>query len=1625
MDTRLPARADSSLGSEQERIFSELSQLAARLIPADEQVLFRDFLRCYYETSPLDALLQRTPQALFETARDHWQFVKQRQPQQTLVRARTPEPGSESGRAPLALVETCVEDQAFLVDTLTLGIRAAGAAIDWTVHPVMRIRRDATGKIVAIGDHPEAIAESLIHIECEALTDANAYAQLQAELLRRLHELRKVVDDYDEVRKRVRALGERMKSVPPGANADEFGEARAFLDYLEDHHFTFLGYVEATAEVAADGHIGFHTEAASGLGLLRTGTSLAMDDLIAPQAELDKYADSPRLVVISKANLRSPVHRSELMDAISIKRFDAKGALIGTVRIFGLFATEVYIDRPKDIPLIRRKVEFVLQRSRLADRSHSAKNLRDILQGLPRDELFQSSEDELLQLCAGIRAVRDRQPLRLFVRRDRYGRFFSCLVYLPRDRYSRELRDRIGTLLMDQYGGSALDRNVEFLRSGLTRVHYIVRTPAGTTTQLTTQEVEARLIAATRSWREQLRDILVRESGDAAQVAMARFLDAFPLSYQAAAPALEAAEDVSLLARLTPSRSVLPRLFIEQQPGEANARAVRLKLYALHNPITLSEVLPTLENFGFSVTRQEPAEITPKDGTTLWIQEFEIRHGGCPLAPDLQRTYFESAFLQVWHGEVENDALNRLVLGAGLRARQVTLLRALCKYLIQTGLPYDLTFMESVLGEYPEIARQLVSAFEARFNPKHSDDQRKAAELKTAQALDHGLDQVATLDGDRVLRACLSVIRAALRTNYFQPRSDDPTGVTPKHYISIKLDSSKIPELPLPRPLFEIWVYAPEVEGVHLRGGKVARGGLRWSDRRVDFRTEVLGLMKAQMVKNAVIVPVGAKGGFFVKKGPPSSERDAWMANGIECYKTFLRGLLDITDNLIAGKVVPPKDVVRHDEDDPYLVVAADKGTATFSDIANGLAADYGFWLGDAFASGGSVGYDHKKMGITARGGWESVKRHFRELTGKDGGLGKDIQNEEFTVVGIGDMSGDVFGNGMLLSRKMKLLAAFDHRHIFIDPNPDPETSYVERERMFKLPRSSWADYDTKLISAGGGLFPRGAKQIKLSEEARKALDIGAAALTPAELIKAILRAPVDLLWNGGIGTYVKASSQTHADVGDRATDTVRVNGKELRCKVVGEGGNLGFTQLGRVEYALNGGRLNTDAIDNAGGVHSSDREVNIKIPLNQLLSDKKLTREQRDPLLASLTNDVASAVLRDNYVQSAAISLLHMNSAQRLEDHVDVMHLLERDGLLNRAIEYLPDDDTIKERRMHGQGLTRPELAVLVAYSKISLFDAILKSNVPDDPFFEHDLLAYFPPELIRHQRDAFVKHPLRREIVATILANAIVNRMGAQFAHLWAEDHGLTVAEVVKAYATAHLIYDGDSFWTGIEALDNKVPAAVQYQLMSSAIGLLRHVTGWLTTSKYASLPVQDAVDRFAGPVGEFGKLLPDVMPPSYREQWHKMIEQLRASGVPEELATKLVNTRALGGAPDIAELAEEAGTSLADAAGVYYLTGERFHMLWVYAAINDLPTSGKWQTLARVNLRDDAYRIHRQLAGRILRTPGATPQARFDAWAQAHERRVKLALGRLAELQTANAREFTTLAVAVREIRKLRSL
>ncbi|MGQ0700174.1 MAG: NAD-glutamate dehydrogenase [Panacagrimonas sp.] len=1552
------------------------------------------WLNAYYASASPEVLKSRPDALLRELALRHRDRFRQR-PQ--AVDALRVEPGLTGGTI---CVQTCMDDRPFLVDTTLMVLRDAGCIVDWMVHPVLRVERDAAGRLIGLASPESGQAESWIYLEFESALDTAGTSRLRDQLQARSDQLRLAVADYAAMRSRLHALVEELEHRPQGSDAREIDEAREFLRWLDADRFTFIACSESFTTLTSDGRARFQPLPAAGLGLARENGVLAdTEALIAPREELDKYVESPRVVVVTKALQRAPIHHDEPLDVIGVKRFDVQGRVSGIVRLVGLFSAEAYQEAPWVIPLIRRKCQRVLDGSKLDPDSHSGKALREILGGFPRDELFQSSEDELLRTCMGILDLPDRQQLRLFMRRDRYGRFFSALVYLPRERYSRELRDRIGQELMRACGGQSLDRSVEFLRGGFARIHFQVRTPPGTVLETGVDEIEQGLLRATRPFREQLRAALIEQGAPDAAALAERFGEAFTPAYLERTSAAEAGADTLWLAGLDAAQPVHAALRLSDTP-------TRLKLFCWREPLALSDVLPVLQNFGIRSLRQDPEPVRPRAGELLWVQDFEIEIPAGSSAAAARE--LETLLPQVLRGLAEDDGLNRLVLAAALKLRQIVVLRVLSRYVNQIGLPYGRADIERIVAGNAEVARRIAQQFELRFDPAIDAAKRRDIEIAGAQALDQALDQVAGLDADRVLRALVSVVRAGLRTNFWQRDADG----NPKPWVSLKLDPSKVPELPRPRPLFEIWVCSPTVEGVHLRGGKVARGGLRWSDRSEDFRTEVLGLMKAQQVKNVVIVPVGAKGGFVTKNAPPPSDREAWMAYGIECYRSFLRGLLDITDNRVGDSIVAPLDVIRHDGDDPYLVVAADKGTATFSDIANGVAAEYDFWLGDAFASGGSVGYDHKKMGITARGAWESVKRHFRELK-------TDIANEDFSVVGIGDMSGDVFGNGMLLSPHIRLIAAFDHRHIFLDPDPDPLRSFAERGRMFALPRSSWADYDTSLISAGGGVFPRSAKRVTVSPETARALGIEPGTLAPAELIRACLRAPVDLLWNGGIGTYVKASTQGHDQVRDRANDSVRVDGRELRARVVGEGGNLGFTQAGRIEYVLRGassggGRINTDAIDNSGGVHCSDREVNIKIALNEATAMGRLARADRDRLLADMTDDVARFVLRDNEVQSGAISLIESQAALRLDDHAALIRRLEREGRLDRALEGLPDDEELQERRSAGRGLARPEIAVLMAYAKMAMNEAALSSELPDDPYFLRALLDNFPPALVSAHRAALEKHRLRREIVATILSNAVVNRMGASFAHRLAEDHGVTLAEVLGAYAAAHELLDGNRYWLAIESLDGRLPASVQIRLMHVAADLIKHVSGWIVGARFGErLGVGDIVSRYAPAVAQIEALLPDLLPPRYREDYERHLAGLLGEQVPEELSRRLTATKALGGALDIADLAQAASVPLAAAAATYFEVGERLRMPWLLAAIVNLRVASPWQALARSRLREDAYLLHRSVASQAMAAGGV------EAWALANERRLKFSLGRLTEIQASGVQDYAGLTVAVREL------
>lgn len=1585
----------------QDALLARIAEDARALLDGAAPQGFADWVKRYFRAAAMDTLNEREPGELARVAVTHFQFACSRRPAQVLIRLTRPTPDQR-----LARIQVCADDMPFLVDTLVMAVRDAGSAVDWSVHPVFRLQRRADGQLDDLRQTDGDVAESWVHLECEALHEAGAYAALQASILERLADLRLAVTDYPTMRARLRSAIRRMSPPPASADADEARESCAFLEWLDDGHFTFLACAETVLKSGADGKAEFRPIPESGLGLAREGAHFAdMETLIAPRQELNKYADSPRIIVLTKAAQRSKLHHPDYVDQVSVKLFNDEGRIGGTLRFIGLFSADAYVERPWEIPLIRRKVDWVMRRFNLRSGSHSAKQLRQILHDLPRDELFQADERAIFDACAGIRALRDRHPLRLFLRRDRYGRFFSAMVYLPRERFSRDLRDRLAQHLQAACGGYDADRAVDFLRGGLARVHITVRTEPGAVLSTRPEEIEKSLIEIARPWRERLLTALASSFPEDAERLASRYGDAIPSDYAERVGVEEAALDVIELEKLSAEHPLIPRLHLH---GGASCR---LKLFAFAQPRPLAEVLPLFESFGLRAIRQELERVCPGptrdvDGELRWIQDFAMDSPTLDVAAD--RADFEAAFVDVLEGRAEADSLNALVLSAGLNARRVSLLRMLCAYAAQVGLPYGREGLKKRVSAHPLAARCLVQGFEARFDPAIHPDQRSDRETEAQAALEAAIDAVQGLDADRILRLLASIVRAGLRTNFYQP---DDQG-RPKAWISLKLDSAGIAELPRPRPVFETWVYSPQTEGVHLRGGRIARGGLRWSDRNEDFRTEILGLMKAQQVKNAVIVPAGAKGGFVVRQ--PSADRAELQQQGVDCYRSFIRGLLDITDNRVGDAIVPPPAVVRHDGDDPYLVVAADKGTARFSDIANAVSQDYGFWLGDAFASGGSAGYDHKQMGITARGAWESVKRHFLEL-------GVDTQCEPFTVVGIGDMSGDVFGNGMLLSPHIRLLAAFDHRHIFVDPTPDAARGFAERQRLFALSRSCWADYDAALISEGGGVYARGSKWIELSAAASRALGVEARPLRPNEVIQAILRAPADLLWNGGVGTYVKATSESSEQAQDRANDALRVNASELRVRVIGEGGNLGLTQAARVEFAAAGGRINTDAIDNSGGVHSSDREVNIKIPLNQLMAEGALSRAERDALLISMTDEVAQAVLEDNAQQSACVSLMALDAGRWVDEHLGLMHALEREGELDRALEGLPSDDQVQQRRAKGGGLLRPELSVLAAYAKNALFGVALESGLAADRFFAERLLRYFPAPMTARFAASIAAHRLGPEIVATSCANQVVNRMGAGFVQQMALDQSLAPAVVLKAFFAAQAVMDADACWQAVEAMQGRCPMAALYRCKWLLRDGLAQISAALST-RLGEQGIGRCVAHYSPLMAAFVESLPDGLPPAYRQRYDQQLEALAAESLPDHLAHLGARMQLLGCLPDIADLAEAGGVWLDGALWVYFELGQCLRMPWLQAAIARLPADNRWRVLARARLRQDLGRLHRQIAARVLKAADTSPEQRLSRWKSTVEDRLTRSRTCLSELQAADACDFAGMSVALRALEDL---
>lgn len=1601
--------------------------------------------RYYLHTAPED-LLDRDPVDVFGAALSHYRLAEQRPQGKANVRVHTPTVEENGWTSSHSVVEVVTDDMPFLVDSVTNELSRQGRGIHVVIHPQVVVRRDLTGKLIEIlGSDCDAhgprtarphdsLVESWIHVEIDRETDRADLKQITADLQRVLSDVREAVEDWEKMRDAALRIADELPGEPtaPDLREYELEEARELLRWLADDHFTFLGFreynlVDDDALAAVPG---------TGLGILRSDpVHHGQEDThpVSPSfnrlpADARAKAREHRLLVLTKANSRATVHRPSYLDYVGVKKFDAEGNVVGERRFLGLFSSAAYTESVRRVPVIRRRVAEVLEGAGFSPNSHDGRDLLQILETYPRDELFQTPVDKLREIVTSVLYLQERRRLRLYLRQDEYGRYYSALVYLPRDRYTTGVRLRLISILQEELNGTSVDFTAWNTESILSRIHFVVRVPQGTElpalTDADVERIEARLVEAARSWADGFGEALIAETGEerAAEL-LRRYGNSFPEGYKADHSPRAAVADLVRLERLSESDREFDLSLYE--PVGAGPGERRFKIYRQGEQVSLSAVLPVLQRLGVEVTDERPYELRCSDRTHAWIYDFGLRmplssgNGDGHLGDDA-RERFQEAFAAVWQGQAENDNFNTLVLSAGLTWRQAVVLRAYAKYLRQAGSTFSQDYMEDTLRNNVHTTRLLISLFEARMSPAR---QTAGTELVDAmlEELDGALDQVASLDEDRILRSFLTLIKATLRTNFFQMNDAGE----PHAYVSMKFDPQAIPDLPAPRPAFEIWVYSPRVEGVHLRFGKVARGGLRWSDRREDFRTEVLGLVKAQMVKNTVIVPVGAKGGFVAKNLPdPSVDRDAWLAEGIASYKIFISALLDITDNMVAGEVVPPKGVVRHDEDDTYLVVAADKGTATFSDIANGVAQAYGFWLGDAFASGGSAGYDHKGMGITARGAWESVKRHFREL-------GHDTQTEDFTVVGVGDMSGDVFGNGMLLSEHIRLVAAFDHRHIFIDPNPDAATSYAERRRLFDLPRSSWADYDTALLSAGGGVHPRTAKAIPVNAQMRAALGIeaGVSKLTPAELMQAILKAPVDLLWNGGIGTYVKATTETHADVGDKANDAIRVNGADVCAQVIGEGGNLGLTQLGRIEFARvgaggEGGKVNTDAIDNSAGVDTSDHEVNIKILLNSVVADGDMTVKQRNALLAEMTEEVGGLVLRNNYAQNIALANGAAQAPSLLHAQQRFMRRLGRDGLLDRALEFLPNDRQIRELLNNGKGLTQPELAVLFAYTKITVADELIHTVLPDDPYLRRLLHEYFPAPLREKFGEQIDAHALRREIITTLLVNDTVNTGGSTFLHRLREETGAATEEIVRAQLAAREIFGLAEVWDAVEALDNKVAASVQTRVRLHSRRLVERGTRWLLNNRPQPLAITETIELFGERVGRVWAELPKLVRGADLEWYQSIMDELTGEGVPQELAAKVAGFSSAFPTLDVVAIADRTGVDPLDVAEVYYDLADRLDITQLMDRIIELPRADRWQSMARASIREDLFAAHAALTADVLAAGDgdATPEERFKAWEERNAAIIGRARTTLDEIRGSDDFDLANLSVAMRTMRSL---
>ena len=1549
-------------------------------------------------------------------------WATDRAPGQALVRGWTPDiPG-----VGYSVIEIVTDDMPFLVDSVTANLVYSGRNVHLIVHPQLAVRRNNDGTLEDVldidVDHApsDALIESWMRVEVERDFVSDDLEPLINSTRRVLSDVRKATTDWHAMRAQAESIAHELNQHPPvGIDSHDVHEARALLQWLVDNNLTFLGYREYDL-ITVEGEDALRPVPASGLGILRQETASGHEDdavslsfAILPSSVRSK-AREPHLLILSKANSRSTVHRAAYMDYIGIKKFDADGNVVGERRFLGLYAASAYNHSVADIPVLRDKLDHVMRALDYVPSSHSAKDLLQFLETYPRDELFQIDDDLLAQFAESVMHLQERRQTRLYVRPDDYGRFLSCLVYLPRDGYTTAVRLKIESILKETFGGISVEFTTRVTESVLARLHFVVHVPIGQgIPAFDEDDLQERVAAATRSWTDEYARILIERVGEAQAPALLRIYDdAFPESYKEDFDPATGVNDTLAIEQLEPAELNL-RLYA---PVVSDARELRFTVMRVGQAMPLTQVLPILQRLGVDVIDEHPYEINRADRPAARILTFGVilPDGGIRELDSLFSRFCE-AFRACWDGRCGIDTFNALVVTAGVDWRQAMIIRAYARYLRQIGSTFGQGYLEQVILDHSEISRMLIELFEVRFDPEEKRD-RQHTEDRLLERINQALDAVPSLDADRILRQFLTLICATVRTNFYAISRAREGSCS----VAFKLEPGSIPDLPLPKPKFEIWSYSPRVEGVHLRFGPVARGGLRWSDRREDFRTEILGLVKAQEVKNAVIVPVGAKGGFFPKLLPdPTLDREGWAKEGRAAYREFISAMLEVTDNLQDGKVIGPRNVVRHDEDDPYLVVAADKGTASFSDLANEIAAEHDFWLGDAFASGGSVGYDHKAMGITARGAWESVKRHFRELD-------IDTQTQDFTVIGIGDMSGDVFGNGMLLSEHIRLIAAFDHRNIFIDPDPDASTSFAERKRIFDLPRSSWADYNSDLISDGGGVFNRALKSIPITPQMKDALDIPETtqSLTPAELIHAIVQAPADLLWNGGVGTYVKSQAEENQDVGDKANDAVRVNGSQLKVKVVGEGGNLGLTQLGRIEAARHGVKLNTDAIDNSAGVDTSDHEVNIKIALDRATADGTLTAPKREELLETMTDEVATKVLQDNYDQNVVLGNARRGATALVTVHQRMIRQLEHEDLLDRALEHLPDDEEFATRRAAGEALTSPELAVLLAYAKIALLAELNECSLSKDSWFERTLLNYFPPAM----RDAYAigigEHPLRDQIINTVVTNRLLNVGGITFVFRAQEETGASAEQVVRAALTAMEVFAIDEMWGWVNKLDNQIPTTAQSALQLETRRLLDRATRWFLQSRTGDIDIAQEVAYFAPVISQHAHGVSSMLQGNEAARYERLTSRFIEAGAPEELARQAASSLDVFLLLDISDICARTNESSDSVIRLYFTLSDRYDMDQTLLRITALDRGDRWSALARQALRSDLYQAIAALTATVIDfTDSSTPpQQRIQQWEEANAEGVARARGTLKEINAVEEPDLATLSVALRVLRNL---